>query len=195
MFRACCVARASSPMPSRPGLASTSARPRRTASSRSTTSNVSARAPRRRCLSCTEKATGKIRYFEELDSPEKVDEALALIESGKGFETTERWPLGPYRHGGRPDTNILLGRVDKADSHKIETYLADGGYETARVSGHRQQDAARSNRRSQGRQCARAWRRGFPGRPEMVFSPEGRVSALSGSQRRRVGAWAPSKTA
>ena len=45
---------------------------------------------------CTEKATGKIRYFEELDTPEKVDEALALIASGQGFDTCERWPLGPY---------------------------------------------------------------------------------------------------
>jgi NADH-quinone oxidoreductase subunit F len=107
-------------------------------------------------FSCTEKHTGKIRYFEELDTPEKVDEALALIESGHGFDTTERWsppnppfesirpsgvpvsqspglPGGPYHHGGRPDTNNLLARVDRADSHKIETYMADGGYEAARA--------------------------------------------------------------
>ncbi len=84
-------------------------------------------------FACTEKATGKIRYFEELDTPEKVEEALALIESGEGFETTERWPIGPYRHGGRPDTNFLLARVDKPDSHTIESYIADGGYETARA--------------------------------------------------------------
>ena len=85
-------------------------------------------------FACTEKATGKIRYFENLDTPEKVDEALALIESGHGFETTERWPLGPYRHGGRSDTNFLLARVDKPNSHKIKTYLADGGYEVARAT-------------------------------------------------------------
>ncbi len=78
---------------------------------------------------CTEKSTGKIRYFEELDTPEKIDEALALIASGQGFETCERWPLGPYHHGGKPETNFLLGRVDKPDSHKIDTYIADGGYE------------------------------------------------------------------
>jgi NADH-quinone oxidoreductase subunit F len=132
-------------------------------------------------FSCTEKYTGKIRFFEELDTPEKVDEALALISSGQGFETCERWApalttpcgpegnhpedpassspeappgpgagqlpasgtgpfsqtparcLGPGRHGGRPDTNVLLARVDKPDSHKIETYIADGGYETARA--------------------------------------------------------------
>ncbi|MGC8779611.1 MAG: NADH-quinone oxidoreductase subunit NuoF [Anaerolineae bacterium] len=82
---------------------------------------------------CTEKYTGKIRYFEELHTPAKLDEALALIASGHGFDTCERWPLGPYRHGGRADTNFLLARVDKPDSHKIETYIADGGYETARA--------------------------------------------------------------
>jgi NADH-quinone oxidoreductase subunit F len=81
---------------------------------------------------CTEKATGKVRYFEELRTPEKLDEALALIASGHGFDTCERWPLGPFRHGGRPDTNFLLARVDKPDSHRIATYIADGGYETAR---------------------------------------------------------------
>jgi NADH-quinone oxidoreductase subunit F len=101
-------------------------------------------------FSCTEKYTGKIRFFEELDSREGVDEALALISSGQGFETCERWRpggatpassdppqpsgagAGPFTHGGHPDTNILLGRVEKPNSHKIETYVADGGYETAR---------------------------------------------------------------
>ena len=82
---------------------------------------------------CTEKATGKIRFFEELDTPEKVEEAVTLIASGQGFDTCERWPLGPFRHGGKPETNFLLGRVDKPDSHKIDTYIADGGYETAKA--------------------------------------------------------------
>lgn len=82
---------------------------------------------------CTEKYTGRIRYFEELNTPEKLDEALALIASGHGFDTCERWPGGPYHHGGRPDTNFLLARVDKPNSHKIETYIADGGYETAKA--------------------------------------------------------------
>ncbi len=106
-------------------------------------------------FSCTEKHTGKIRFFELLDTPEKVDDALAVISSGQGFETCDRWapalaapcepdenhpkeppsPLGsgPGCHGGRPDTNILLARVDKPDSHKIETYIADGGYEAAKA--------------------------------------------------------------
>ena len=84
-------------------------------------------------FSCTEKVTGKIRYFEQLDTPEKIDEALALIGAGQGFETCERWPLGPYHHGGKPETNFLLSRVDKPDSHKIDTYIADGGYEIAKA--------------------------------------------------------------
>jgi NADH-quinone oxidoreductase subunit F len=84
-------------------------------------------------FACTERATGKIRYFEELDSEEKVNEALALIESGRAFDTCERWPTGPYHHGGRADTNFLLARVDKPDSHTLESYLADGGYEVARA--------------------------------------------------------------
>ena len=83
-------------------------------------------------FACTEKATGRIRYFEELDSAEKLDEALNLIASGEGFTSTERWPGGPYRHGGRPETNFLLGRVDTPNSHTIESFLADGGYATAR---------------------------------------------------------------
>jgi NADH-quinone oxidoreductase F subunit len=81
----------------------------------------------------TEKKTGRIRYFEELETPEKLDEALALIASGHGFDTTERWPLGPFRHDGRPDSNFLLANVDKPDSHRLDTYLAGGGYETART--------------------------------------------------------------
>ncbi len=82
---------------------------------------------------CTEKSTGRSRYFEELEAPEKLDEALALIASGHGFDTCERWPLGPFHHGGNPDTNFLLARADKPESHRIETVIADGGYETAKA--------------------------------------------------------------
>ena len=81
----------------------------------------------------TEKKTGRIRYFEELTAPEKVDEALALVASGHGFDSTERWPAGPFHHGGRTDTNFLLANIDKPDSHRLETYVAAGGYETARA--------------------------------------------------------------
>ena len=108
-------------------------RPRTTASSPWARSSAWASCATAPMFMCTEKATGKIRFFEELDTPEKVDEALALIASGQGFDTCERWPLGPFRHGGKPETNFLLGRVDKPDSHKIDTYIADGGYETAKA--------------------------------------------------------------
>ncbi len=81
---------------------------------------------------CTEKSSGRIRYFEELDSAEKIDAALSLIESGGAFNTTERWPQGPYRHGAKADTNYLLQRVDKPEAHTLDSYVADGGYQVAR---------------------------------------------------------------
>ena len=34
---------------------------------------------------CTERSTGKIRYFEELDTPEKVDAALTAIGDDRGY--------------------------------------------------------------------------------------------------------------
>ncbi len=41
-------------------------------------------------------------------------------------------PAGPYHHDHHPETNFLLARIDKPDSHTIEGYMADGGYKTAR---------------------------------------------------------------
>jgi NADH-quinone oxidoreductase subunit F len=82
---------------------------------------------------CTEKSSGKVRYFEEIDSPDKLDAALALIESGQAFATTERWPVGPGHHGGSEATNYLLSRVGRPDSHRVDTYVADGGYQMARA--------------------------------------------------------------
>ncbi len=79
----------------------------------------------------TERATGRIRYFEELDTPAKIEQALDLIRSGHGFDVCERSPGGPYTHGGM-EPRYLLANVDHPDSHTIETYLAHGGYETAR---------------------------------------------------------------
>lgn len=92
-------------------------------------------------VSVTERATGKIRYFEEIDSAEDVDKMLTVIENEHGFVSLERWtpegdpentgkPAGPHTHGGMDDM-VLMARVDTPDSHKIETYLADGGYELA----------------------------------------------------------------
>ncbi|MFN8441568.1 MAG: NADH-quinone oxidoreductase subunit NuoF [Caldilineaceae bacterium] len=90
----------------------------------------------------TEQSSGKIRYFEEMSSEADVDQFLNVIKSGKGFNTTERWTpagdpngegkaSGPWTHAGM-EKPILTARVDKSNSHKIDTYIADGGYETAR---------------------------------------------------------------
>ncbi|RME57660.1 MAG: NADH-quinone oxidoreductase subunit E, partial [Caldilineae bacterium] len=90
----------------------------------------------------TDRKTGQIRYFENLDDPEDVERVLELLKAGKGFASLERWspegdpegtglPAGPYTHGGM-EPRFLMARVDKPDSHKIETYEADGGYATAR---------------------------------------------------------------
>jgi NADH-quinone oxidoreductase subunit F len=90
----------------------------------------------------TDAKTGQIRYFEELDSAEDVQKALDLISAGNAFTSLERWTpegdpdntgkaAGPYRNGGM-DPMFLMGRVNKPDSHKIDGYEADGGYETAR---------------------------------------------------------------
>ncbi|MBW7884505.1 MAG: NADH-quinone oxidoreductase subunit NuoF, partial [Caldilineaceae bacterium] len=92
--------------------------------------------------SVTDRKTGKIRYFEELDSAENVEKVIELIKAGKAFTTLERWTpegdpalegkaAGPYRIGGMEE-RFLTARVNKPDSHKLATYEADGGYETAR---------------------------------------------------------------
>ena len=89
----------------------------------------------------TERATGKARYFEEMQSAEDVQKALDLLSSGQGFKELERWTpdgdpagtgkaAGPYRVGGM-ENPVLTARVLKPGSHTIESYMADGGYETA----------------------------------------------------------------
>ncbi|MBI1296351.1 NADH-quinone oxidoreductase subunit NuoF [bacterium] len=93
-------------------------------------------------VSVTEQTTGKIRYFEELDSAADVEKMLNVIENGKAFDVLERWTpdgdpdstgkaAGPYRFGGM-EPRYLMARIATPDGHKIDTYEADGGYETAR---------------------------------------------------------------
>ena len=90
----------------------------------------------------TDQKTGQIRYFENLGSSEDVERAIDLLKSGNGFRSLERWTPeadpnnegaadGPYRIGGM-DPLYLMARLNKPESHKIDTYEADGGYETAR---------------------------------------------------------------
>ena len=92
-------------------------------------------------VSVTERSTGKIRYFEELDNAEAVAATLDVVKAGKGFKTLERWTpqgdprksgkaAGPYRTGGM-EPRFLMARVNEENSHKLDTYIADGGYETA----------------------------------------------------------------
>jgi NADH-quinone oxidoreductase subunit F len=93
-------------------------------------------------VAITEQKTGQIRYFEELDSAADVEKVVALIESGNGFVDLERWTpegdpdntgkaAGPYRFGGM-EPRYLMARVDTPNGHTLESYEADGGYETAR---------------------------------------------------------------
>jgi NADH-quinone oxidoreductase subunit F len=90
----------------------------------------------------TERKTGQIRYFEELATEEETQQAVDLLKNGKGFVTTERWApkadpdlegkgAGPYRIGGM-EPRVLTERVFKDRSWELDTYVQDGGYETAR---------------------------------------------------------------
>ena len=90
----------------------------------------------------TDQKSGAIRYFEHLDSSEEIGRVIELLKSGNGFHSLERWTPqadpnnegasdGPYRTGGM-EPRYLMARLNRPDSHKIETYEADGGYETAR---------------------------------------------------------------
>ncbi|HIQ05449.1 MAG TPA: NADH oxidoreductase (quinone) subunit F [Anaerolineae bacterium] len=82
-------------------------------------------------LMVTERATGRIRYFEELNTNERVDQVVELLRKGNPFETTERWPnRGPAHHGGM-EPRYLLANVDKSNSHTIDVYLEGGGYQAA----------------------------------------------------------------
>jgi len=93
-------------------------------------------------VSVTERDSGQIRYFEEIDSDEDVALMLDVIEKGAAFSTLERWTpegdpegqgkaAGPYRTGGM-DPLYLMARVNEEKSHTLTSYEADGGYKTAR---------------------------------------------------------------
>lgn len=93
-------------------------------------------------VAVTEQKSGRLRYFEELDSAEDVQQLLNVLQSGNGFTTLERWTpasdpnneglgAGPYTVSGM-EPRYLSARVTKPQSHTIETYEADGGYTTAR---------------------------------------------------------------
>ena len=90
----------------------------------------------------TDQKTAQIRYFENLGSAEDVGRVIDLLKSGNGFNSLARWTPEadpnnegaadrPYRTGGM-EPRYLMARLNTPDSHKLETYEADGGYETAR---------------------------------------------------------------
>jgi len=77
------------------------------------------------------------RYYEGV-TPDKVDDMLNELRSGEELPEG-RWPEdAPYHHDHfsgtdeLPETNYVLRRIDKPDSHTLDSYLADGGYETAK---------------------------------------------------------------
>ncbi len=77
------------------------------------------------------------RYYEGV-TPDKVDAMLEDLLSGDDLPMS-RWPEDvPYHHDyfkgddTLPATNYILSRIDNPQSHTIESYLADGGYETAK---------------------------------------------------------------
>lgn len=92
--------------------------------------------------SVTDRKTGQIRYFEEMDSAQDVEQFLDLLKSGQGFTTLERWTpdgdtkktgqaAGPYTVGGM-ETVYLTSRLNRPDSHTLASYEADGGYQLAK---------------------------------------------------------------
>lgn len=93
-------------------------------------------------VAVTEKASGQIRYFEELERAQDIDIVLDLLDQGQGFQATERWTpdgdphrkgagAGPYTVGGLEEP-FLTRRIRRPASHTLDDYTADGGYATAR---------------------------------------------------------------
>jgi NADH-quinone oxidoreductase subunit F len=92
-------------------------------------------------VAVTEQKSGQIRYFEEMHTEADVDKFLTVLKNDHGFVSLERWtpagdpegtgkPAGPWRVGGM-ETRYLTARVEKPESHTIDSYMQDGGYETA----------------------------------------------------------------
>jgi len=71
------------------------------------------------------------RYYEKL-TPERVEQIIADLRAKVNEPLPlEPDPMGPPPHGGM-EPPVLLARVDKENSHRIDTYIADGGYEALR---------------------------------------------------------------
>lgn len=96
-------------------------------------------------VAVTKRQANWMRYYEQLDTPERIDAMLDELRRladvpAEQMPTPERKvpgsdaprASGPYHHDHHPETNFLLARIDKPDSHTIESYETDGGYQTAR---------------------------------------------------------------
>ncbi len=99
-------------------------------------------------VAATRKATGEIRYFEELDSAEHINTVFGMLRRDEGFATLERWTpgrdpdrtgrgAGPYTVAGM-EGPYLTRRIGRPRSHTIADYEGDEvqtGYATARRTG------------------------------------------------------------
>lgn len=71
------------------------------------------------------------RYYEAL-TPERIDEILAELRANADRPLpVEPDPMGPMHFGGM-EPKVLLARVTKPNSHRLETYVEDGGYQALR---------------------------------------------------------------
>ncbi|MEZ4771440.1 MAG: NADH-quinone oxidoreductase subunit NuoE [Caldilineales bacterium] len=94
-------------------------------------------------VSVTKKQSDWSRYYEELNSPERIDAMLDELRGLANLPADQLPSAGrvvpgvdevarPYHHSHHPDTNSLLARIDQPDSHTMASYEADGGYVLAR---------------------------------------------------------------
>ena len=152
-------------------------------------------------VAVTKKQADWSRYYEELNRPRRIDamldelRRLASVPAAQlpvperrvpgepGAASGER-ATGPYRHSHHPDTNNLLARIDNPDSHTLESYVANGGYEVAKatLAGKTSAEVVETVKAAglRGRGGA-----GFPTGMKWSFLPDGRLPALPGGQRRR----------
>ena len=100
-------------------------------------------------VSVTKRQADWTRYYEQLDSSERIDAMLEELRRLANLPTNQlptperqvpSAPLstlhsppstGPYHHDHAPATNSVLARIDQPNSHTIESYEADGGYRVA----------------------------------------------------------------
>ncbi len=102
-------------------------------------------------VAVTKRQANWARYYEQLDSPERIDAMLEELRrlaavppellptpervvpgSGAAGSNGSAQRSGPYHHSHHSQTNNLLARIDLPDSHTLTVYEANGGYEVAK---------------------------------------------------------------